>query len=99
MDGASKFIRGDAIAGILITLVNIIGGILIGIVQMDMSFETALRTFTVLTIGDGLVGQIPALVVSGSAGLLVTRVPEGEMEMQKHFTKSWLISCWDRSVP
>ena len=58
MDGSSKFIRGDAIAGIIITLVNILGGILIGVIQMEMPFVEALKTFTVLTIGDGLVGQI-----------------------------------------
>ena len=80
MDGASKFIRGDAIAGILITIVNIIGGILIGVVQKDMLFTDALQTYTVLTIGDGLVGQIPALVISGAAGLLISRVPGEEEE-------------------
>lgn len=78
MDGASKFIRGDAIAGIIITIVNIIGGILIGLVQGGMSFGDAVQTYTVLTIGDGLVGQLPALVVSGSAGLLITRVSPSE---------------------
>jgi flagellar biosynthesis protein FlhA len=81
MDGASKFIRGDAIAGILITLVNIIGGILIGVVQVGLPFAEALQTYTVLTIGDGLVGQIPALVVSGAAGLLITRVPGEEKSL------------------
>ena len=80
MDGASKFIRGDAIAGILITIVNIIGGILIGVVQQNMPFGSALQTYTVLTIGDGLVGQIPALVISGSAGLLITRGPGDDEE-------------------
>ena len=80
MDGASKFIRGDAIAGILITIVNIIGGILIGVVQQGMLFTDALQTYTVLTIGDGLVGQIPALVISGAAGLLISRVPGEEEE-------------------
>jgi len=74
MDGASKFIRGDAIAGIIITLVNIVGGIVIGVVQMDMSMGSATKTYTLLTIGDGLVGQIPALVISAAAGMLVTRV-------------------------
>ncbi len=80
MDGASKFIRGDAIAGILITIVNIIGGILIGVVQQNMPFSDALQTYTVLTIGDGLVGQIPALVISGAAGLLISRVPSEDEE-------------------
>ena len=81
MDGASKFIRGDAMAGIIITVVNILGGILIGMVQVGLSFSDALQTYTVLTIGDGLVGQLPALIVSGAAGLLITRVsPEEESE-------------------
>ncbi len=73
MDGASKFVRGDAIAGLLITFINFIGGILIGVVQRDLSFDQALHTYTVLTIGDGLVSQIPALIVSTGAGLLVTK--------------------------
>ena len=78
MDGASKFIRGDAIAGILITLINIVGGIIIGVVQNGLDIGTALENYTVLTIGDGLVGQIPALVISAAAGMLVTRVPDSE---------------------
>ena len=73
MDGANKFVRGDAIAGLLITFINFIGGIIIGILQRGMSFEDALQTYTMLTIGDGLVSQIPALIVSTSAGLLVTK--------------------------
>ncbi|GAB6071966.1 flagellar biosynthesis protein FlhA [Venenivibrio stagnispumantis] len=73
MDGASKFIRGDAVAGIIITLVNMIGGIIIGVVQRGMDFQTALQNFTILTIGDGLVSQIPALITSTAAGLMVTR--------------------------
>jgi len=73
MDGASKFVRGDAIAGILITLINIIGGIAIGLLQMGMPIEEALTVYTVLTIGDGLVAQVPALLISTSAGILVTR--------------------------
>ena len=76
MDGASKFIRGDAIAGILITIVNILGGLLIGIVQNGMDVNEALQVYTVLTIGDGLVGQVPALVISAAAGMLVTRVSD-----------------------
>ena len=78
MDGASKFIRGDAIAGILITLVNIIGGILIGVLQEDLSLGEAAKVYTVLTIGDGLVSQVPALIISAAAGMLVTRVNDGE---------------------
>lgn len=73
MDGAAKFVRGDAIAGIVITLINIVGGLIIGVAQYGMSFGEALETFTKLTIGDGLVTQIPALIVSISAGLIVTR--------------------------
>ncbi|SMO56604.1 flagellar biosynthesis protein FlhA [Balnearium lithotrophicum] len=73
MDGASKFIRGDAVAGIIITLINIIGGLLIGIFQHGMSFSDAAKTFTLLTVGDGLVSQIPSLVTSTAAGLMVTR--------------------------
>ena len=80
MDGASKVIRGDAIAGILITLINIVGGIIIGVVQNGLDLSTALENYTVLTIGDGLVGQIPALVISAAAGMLVTRVPDNDSQ-------------------
>ncbi len=73
MDGASKFVRGEAIAGILIVFINIIGGIIIGAVQRGMSIGDAAQTFTLLTIGDGLVTQIPALIVSVAAGIIVTR--------------------------
>jgi flagellar biosynthesis protein FlhA len=73
MDGASKFVRGDAVAGLMITMINIVGGIIIGTWQHDMSFTDATHTFTVLTIGDGLVTQIPALIVSTAAGLIVTK--------------------------
>ncbi len=73
MDGASKFVRGDAIAGLIITFINLIGGILIGVVQKDMEFSDAMQTYSLLTIGDGLVSQIPALLVSTAAGLLVTK--------------------------
>ena len=76
MDGASKFVRGDAIAGILITLVNVTGGFAIGVFQMDLSLTESLQKFTVLSIGDGLVSQIPALIISIGAGLLVTRASE-----------------------
>ncbi|AAO26954.1 flagellar biosynthesis protein FlhA [Buchnera aphidicola str. Bp (Baizongia pistaciae)] len=74
MDGASKFVRGDAIAGILIMIVNIIGGLVIGILQHNMTFSQAAQVYTILTIGDGLVAQIPALVVSTASGVIVTRV-------------------------
>jgi flagellar biosynthesis protein FlhA len=76
MDGASKFVRGDAVAGILITLVNIIGGFAIGVFQMDLSLAESLQKFTLLSIGDGLVAQIPALIISVAAGILVTRASE-----------------------
>lgn len=76
MDGASKFVRGDAIAGILITLINIIGGIVIGVVQKNLPIAEALKRYTLLSIGDGLVAQVPALVVSLAAGILVTRASE-----------------------
>lgn len=74
MDGASKFVRGDAMAGLVIMVVNIIGGLLIGMMQHDMGFADAARTYTLLTIGDGLVAQIPALVISTAAGVTVSRV-------------------------
>ncbi|MBI4632636.1 MAG: flagellar biosynthesis protein FlhA [Deltaproteobacteria bacterium] len=73
MDGASKFVRGDAIAGVIITLINVIGGLIIGVMQQDMQVADAARNYTLLTIGDGLVTQVPALVVSTAAGMLVTR--------------------------
>ncbi len=77
MDGASKFVRGDAIAGLLITIINIVGGIIIGIVMQDMTLANAAQTYTLLTIGDGLVSQIPALIVSTGAGMLVTKAGTG----------------------
>ncbi|WP_248306919.1 flagellar biosynthesis protein FlhA [Bosea sp. AAP35] len=73
MDGASKFVRGDAIAGLLITFINVLGGIIIGVAQQGMSFGDAARNYTQLTVGDGLVSQIPALIVSTAAGLLVSK--------------------------
>jgi len=73
MDGANKFVRGDAIAGIVITLINIIGGLAIGVFQKEMSFTNAAQNYTLLTIGDGLVSQVPALIVSTAAGVIVTR--------------------------
>jgi flagellar biosynthesis protein FlhA len=76
MDGASKFVRGDAVAGIFITVVNVIGGILIGYFQQDLSMTEALQIYTILSIGDGLVSQIPAIIVSIAAGILVTRSSE-----------------------
>lgn len=78
MDGASKFVRGDAIAGILIMLITIIGGLLVGVLQHDMEMGAAAKNYTMLTIGDGLVGQIPALIISTAAGLVVSRVTTDE---------------------
>lgn len=74
MDGASKFVRGDAIAGILIMVINIVGGLMVGLLQHDMALGQAAQSYTLLTIGDGLVAQIPALVISTAAGVIVTRV-------------------------
>ena len=83
MDGSSKFVRGEAIAGILITLVNVLGGFTIGVMQMDLSLMESLEKFTLLSIGDGLVTQIPALVISVAAGLLVTRAADsGDLGQQ-----------------
>jgi len=73
MDGASKFVRGDAIAGMIIVFVNIIGGLIIGVLQKKMTLSEAARTYTILTVGDGLVSQIPALIVSTAAGIIISR--------------------------
>ncbi len=73
MDGAAKFVRGDAIAGLIITVINIVGGIIIGTAQMDLTLNEATHAYTLLTVGDGLVSQIPALIVSTASGLLVTK--------------------------
>jgi len=82
MDGASKFVRGDAIAGILILFINIIGGLTIGMVQHELDMSEAVRNYTLLTIGDGLVAQIPSLLISASAALIVTRA-SGNQDMGK----------------
>ncbi len=73
MDGSSKFVKGDAVAGIIITIINIVGGFMIGMFQFDMSAADSAETFTILTIGDGLVGQIPALILSTATGIIITR--------------------------
>ncbi|MBN8448905.1 MAG: flagellar biosynthesis protein FlhA [Candidatus Accumulibacter sp.] len=78
MDGASKFVRGDAVAGILIMLINVIGGLFVGVLQHNMEIGAAAKTYTLLTIGDGLVAQIPALIISIAAGMVVTRVGDDE---------------------
>lgn len=85
MDGASKFVKGDAIAGIIITFINIIGGFLIGFFMHDMSVATSASTFTILTIGDGLVSQIPALIVSTATGIVITRATKNE---ERNFASS-----------
>src|SRR5690242_2475900 len=77
MDGASKFVRGDAVAGLVIAAINILGGFFIGVVQQGADVETAAQTYTILTIGDGLVSQLPALLVSTAAGIVVTRAAAG----------------------
>jgi flagellar biosynthesis protein FlhA len=74
MDGASKYVRGDAVAGILVTVINIVGGLLVGLIQHDLPFGEAIKTYTLLAIGDGLVAQIPSLVISIAAGIVVSRV-------------------------
>src|SRR5699024_829155 len=74
MDGASKCVKGDAIAGIIIVLINILVGIVIGIVQMDLTFSESVNTYMRLTVGDGLVSQIPALLIATATGIVVTRV-------------------------
>src|ERR1700742_973004 len=89
MDGASKFVRGDAIAAIMITLINIVGGFAVGIVQKNMTMGEALQRFTLLSIGDGLVSQIPALITSTAAGILVTRAAAKE-ELGAELTRQLL---------
>jgi type III secretion protein V len=80
MDGAMKFVKGDAIAGIIITLINIVGGLIIGVLIRDLDMMQAVQTYSILTIGDGLVSQIPALIISVSAGVVVTRVASESKE-------------------
>ena len=89
MDGASKFVRGDAIAGILITVINVVGGFLIGVIQHGLTMGEAAQIFILLTIGDGLVAQIPALILSSAAGILVTRENKDE-GLSKSFNKQML---------
>ncbi|MBI5634178.1 MAG: flagellar biosynthesis protein FlhA [Nitrospirae bacterium] len=91
MDGASKFVRGDAIAALVITGVNIIGGLLIGVIQHKMAIADAASTYTILTIGEGLVAQIPALLVSTAAGMIVTRAGT-DADLGKDITKQLLVN-------
>ncbi len=91
MDGASKFVKGDAIAGLLINAINIIGGLIIGVAEKGMSFTDALHNYTILTIGDGLVSQIPALLIATAAGLVVTRSAAGtalDIQMKAQLLKN-----------
>ena len=92
MDGASKFVRGDAIAGILITLVNILGGLTIGVLQKGLDVGTAAQYYTMLTIGDGILSQIPALIISTAAGTIVTRTSNSEQDMGSEVTSQLLVN-------
>ncbi|USX29584.1 flagellar biosynthesis protein FlhA [Oxalobacteraceae bacterium OTU3CINTB1] len=78
MDGASKYVRGDAIAGIMVTVINVVGGLLVGVIQHDLPFGEAIKVYTLLAIGDGLVAQIPSLIISVAAGIVVSRVASDE---------------------
>ncbi len=100
MDGASKFVRGDAIAGIIITLINIGAGFIIGVLQKGMPMAEAAQNYTILTIGDGLVGQVPALIISTAAGMLVTRAAgrqdfgtEIKSQFLKYSKALWVVSA------
>ncbi|MBL8535602.1 MAG: flagellar biosynthesis protein FlhA [Betaproteobacteria bacterium] len=90
MDGASKFVRGDAIAGIIITIINVLGGLAVGVIQHDLDFATAAQNYTLLTIGDGLVAQIPSLIISTAAGVVVSRVATDEDLSQQFMTQMFM---------
>jgi flagellar biosynthesis protein FlhA len=92
MDGASKFVRGDAIAGIIITLINVIGGLGIGVIQKGLDVGTAAKYYTMLTIGDGLLAQIPALIISTAAGMIVTRTSNSDKDMGSEVTSQLLVN-------
>ncbi len=92
MDGASKFVRGDAIAGIIITVINILGGLLIGVLQKNLDVAVAAKNYTMLTIGEGLLAQIPALIISTAAGTVVTRSARSGENMGAEMTKQLLIN-------
>ena len=87
MDGASKFVRGDAVAGILIMFINVVGGLFVGVLQHNLDLATAAKTYTLLAIGDGLVAQIPALIISIAAGMVVTRVGDTQDISQQFLTQ------------
>jgi flagellar biosynthesis protein FlhA len=97
MDGASKFVRGDAMAGILITVINILGGLAIGVIQNGMPISEAFQVYTLLTVGDGLVAQVPALVISTSAGILVSRAAS-EMGMGQALGKQFSLHSRPLSI-
>lgn len=92
MDGASKFVRGDAIAGILITIINIVGGLGIGVIQKGLDIGTAAKYYTMLTIGDGLLSQIPALIISTAAGIIVTRTSDADKDMGDEVTSQLFVN-------
>ncbi len=92
MDGASKFVRGDAIAGIIITMINIIGGLGIGVIQKGLDIGNAAKIYTMLTIGDGLLAQIPALIISTAAGIIVTRTSNSDKDMGSEVTGQLLLN-------
>ncbi|MFM6930007.1 MAG: flagellar biosynthesis protein FlhA [Bdellovibrio sp.] len=92
MDGASKFVRGDAIAGIIITIINILGGLGIGVIQKGLDVGTAAKYYTMLTIGDGLLAQIPALIISTAAGMIVTRTSNSDKDMGEEVTSQLLVN-------
>ncbi len=92
MDGASKFVRGDAIAGIVIMIINVVGGLLIGVIQKNLDFATAAKYYTMLTIGDGLLAQIPALIISTAAGMIVTRSAGNDDNMGQEVVSQLFIS-------
>lgn len=96
MDGASKFVKGDAIASIIITIINIIGGFLIGMFQYDMELAKAASTYTILTIGDGLVGQIPALIIATATGIVATRTAQNE-NSKEDFAKNLITQLTSQS--
>ena len=105
MDGASKFVRGDVIAGLLITFINIIGGLIIGTLQLRMPIGEAAATYTLMTIGDGLVSQIPALLISTASGMIVSRAASENLSNEltrstpwkpKNSSYSWYICIFPR---
>ena len=98
MDGASKFVRGDAIAGLMITAINIVAGLIIGVAQREMPLAAAATNYTVLTIGDGLVSQMPALLISVAAGIVVARAgPKGSSAKNSRVNSSRAVKSFGSS--